>query len=38
MLDPMEALAESHRVQRLVTNLSPTLNVPDAVKSLRCAH
>lgn len=37
MLDPMDALAESHRVQRLVTNLSPTLNVPDAIKSLRCA-
>lgn len=37
LIDPIEALAESHRVQRLVSNDVPTLDVPDDVKSLRCA-
>jgi len=36
-IDPVEALAESHRAQRLVSNDVPTLDVPDEVKSLRCA-
>lgn len=37
LIDPVEALAESHRVQRLVSNEVPTLDVPDEVKALRCA-
>ncbi|MFT3851822.1 MAG: nucleoside triphosphate pyrophosphohydrolase family protein [Ilumatobacteraceae bacterium] len=37
LVDPVEALVESHRVQRLVSNDVPTLDVPDDVKALRCA-
>jgi predicted HAD superfamily Cof-like phosphohydrolase len=36
-IDPVEALVESHRVQLLVTNHAPTLDVPTEVKELRCA-
>jgi predicted HAD superfamily Cof-like phosphohydrolase len=36
-IDPVAALVESHRAQRLVTNETPTLDVPDQVKELRCA-
>jgi predicted HAD superfamily Cof-like phosphohydrolase len=36
-VDPVTALQESHRVQRLVTNETPTLDVPAVVKELRCA-
>ena len=36
-IDPVDALVESHAVQRIVTNSTPTLDVPDAVKELRCA-
>ena len=36
-IDPVDALAESHEVQRLITNNTPTLDVPEAVKTLRCA-
>lgn len=35
-IDPVDALAESHRVQRLVTNPTPTTQVPAQVKELRC--
>lgn len=37
LVDPVEALVECHRVQRLVANDVPTLDVPDEVKALRCA-
>ena len=37
IIDPVDALTESHRVQRLVTHEIPTLQVPDDVKALRCA-
>lgn len=36
-VDPIAALRESHQVQRLVTSVVPTLDVPSAVKELRCA-
>jgi NTP pyrophosphatase (non-canonical NTP hydrolase) len=36
-IDPVHALIESHRAQRLVSNDVPTLDVPDEVKALRCA-
>lgn len=36
-IDPVEALVECHRVQRLVSNEIPTLDVPDDIKALRCA-
>lgn len=36
-IDPLAALRESHRVQRLISSDAPTLDVPDAVKELRCA-
>ncbi len=36
-IDPVDALAESHRVQRLVTSRVPTLDVPVEVKELRCS-
>lgn len=36
-IDPLVALRESHRVQRLISNAAPTLDVPDTVKGLRCA-
>jgi phosphoribosyl-ATP pyrophosphohydrolase len=36
-VDPVLALAESHRAQRLITNHTPTLDVPAEVKELRCA-
>lgn len=36
-IDPVQALEESHRAQRLLSSDSPTLDVPDEVKSLRCA-
>ena len=34
--DPVAALRESHRVQRLVTSEVPSLDVPATVKELRC--
>ena len=37
LVDPVVALAESHHAQRLVTSQSPTLDVSDEVKELRCA-
>lgn len=37
LVDPVEALAESHRAQGLVTSQAPTLDVPAEVKELRCA-
>jgi len=36
-IDPVVALRESHRVQRLITSDTPTLDVPNKVKELRCA-
>jgi predicted HAD superfamily Cof-like phosphohydrolase len=36
-IDPVAALRESHRVQHLVTNEVPTVDVPREVKALRCA-
>lgn len=36
-IDPVEALIESHRAQRLFSSEIPTLDVPDDVKALRCA-
>jgi NTP pyrophosphatase (non-canonical NTP hydrolase) len=36
-IDPVDALLESHRAQRLVSNTVPTLDVPEAVKALRCS-
>jgi predicted HAD superfamily Cof-like phosphohydrolase len=36
-IDPEIALRESHRVQHLVTNDVPTLDVPAELKELRCA-
>ena len=36
-IDPLVALRESHRVQRLTTSDAPTLDVPSRVKELRCA-
>lgn len=36
-IDPVVALAESHRAQHLVSNDVPTLDAPDDVKALRCA-
>lgn len=35
--DPIAALQQSHRAQRLVTNNVPTTDVPASVKELRCA-
>jgi predicted HAD superfamily Cof-like phosphohydrolase len=36
-IDPIEALRASHAAWRLEVNDHPTLDVPDAVKAIRCA-
>ena len=35
-IDPVAALVESHRAQRLVTSTVPTTRVPSDIKELRC--
>src|SRR4051812_4427776 len=36
-IDPVDALRDSHVAQRLITNETPILGVPELVKQLRCA-
>jgi predicted HAD superfamily Cof-like phosphohydrolase len=36
-IDPAAALRESHAAWRLAANDSPTLDLPEAVKAIRCA-